>query len=229
MDKLAGFVRNNIKWYIMTMVNLGFVMFVYRDNPPFAVQLAALIGVIYLGMTLLPKNILYWLPVSWTALRGRVQNLVVMRRDFGITAGFTFLIHAILALVAYGNFEASFLFMKSNVFGVAALFIFIALLLTSSNASIRYLRARWRSLHSLIWLGVPFILIHSLLAKAAFQGDYDLLGIAGVIGLILFVLLEAALILINPQKPFLDKWKHVRLILIGTILAMLLFLVYPNK
>jgi sulfoxide reductase heme-binding subunit YedZ len=118
----------------------------------------------------------------YAALRGRRYPVSAdIRRDFGIWSGLVAIAHVVAGLQVHlrGKMWEYFVrptkgvllpridpFGAANYTGLAAALIFVALLVTSNDASLRTLGAeRWRSLHAL----ATWALILTLLHAAAYQ------------------------------------------------------------
>lgn len=222
-------IKRNWLWLVLTGSTHLILFLIYTVDMEQAVKTAALLGTVYLLLTLVPNNVVMWVPTQYIKLIAVLRKLVVLRRDFGITAGLVFALHASFALASYAGWDFAFILTKPIIFGEIALIIFALLLLTSSAISIRLLKEKWKLLHSLVWVAVPFVLLHSMVAELFYRNEYSTIGILGFGGLILSVLAEAVLFLRNPQKQVAHKWRHLRLIILGCVLALALFLLYPTK
>lgn len=95
---------------------------------------------------------------------GRI-NLMRFRRALGLLA-FTY---AALHLASWVVLDMGLLWSQMLrdvakrpylIFGALAFVMLLALAVTSNNASIRRLGRKWRSLHKLVYLAVPLVVIH---------------------------------------------------------------------
>jgi len=118
----------------------------------------------------------------YAALRGRRYPVSTdIRRDFGIWTALVAIVHVVVGLQVHlrGKMWEYFVhsakgtvlpridpFGAANYTGLAATLIFVALLATSNDASLRGLGTRrWRSLHRLVTWGLILTLLHA----AAYQ------------------------------------------------------------
>lgn len=222
-------IKRNWLWMILAGCAFALLFLIYRIDMEQAVKVAAFIGTVFLLMTLIPNNVVTWVPKQYTQLIGFLRKMIVFRRDFGIVSGLVFALHASFALASYAGWEFSFILTKPIIFGEIALVIFALLLLTSSAISIRLLKEKWKLLHSMVWVAVPFVLLHSMVAELFYRNEYSTIGILGFGGLILCVFVEAILFYRNPQRQVAHKWRHLRFVILGCVLALALFLLYPTK
>lgn len=222
-------IKRNWLWLVLTAFTHLALFLIYTVDMEQAVKTAALLGTVYLLLTLVPNNVVIWVPTQYTRLIAFLRKLIILRRDFGITSGLVFALHASFALASYAGWDFSFILTKPIIFGEIALVVFVLLLVTSSALSMRLLKEKWKLLHSLVWMAVPFVLLHSMVAELFYRNEYSTIGILGFGGLILSVLAEAVLFFRNPQRQVAHKWRHLRLIILGSVLALALFLLYPTK
>ncbi len=222
-------IKHNRFWWLLTLASAGLLWIVFRFEPLRAIKLGALLGTGFLGLTLVPNNSITWVPSSFQTLRQLLKWALVKRRDFGITSGIIFIVHALMSWIALGNLSVTFLFSQPILFGVVGLIILGILLLTSNDYSVHVLRRKWKVFHNLIWVAIPFLLLHSVLAATIFSGEYSKIGILGFGGLIGLVLVEVVLKLCFPKRVPASRWDHIKLVTIGVILAMALFVVYPSN
>lgn len=219
-------VKKNWLWFVLTVLVALLHFYTFRQSPGEAIIKSAQLGVVFLVLVLLPKNLIMWLPQDFIAIP-LLKKLVVWRRDLGIVSGILFAMHAMTATMQYGNFDPAYMFEKAILPGSIALIIVYILLLTSSSWSLKTLKQLWGKIQSLIWVAVPLALLHSIIATLGYRGEWSVFGIVGLGGLVVFVCIEAVLFFLHPDKIVVNKWKHLRLITIGSILALLLFFFYP--
>lgn len=219
-------VKKNWLWFVLTVLVALLHFYTFLQSPGEAIIKSAQLGVVFLVLVLLPKNIIMWLPQDFIAIP-LLKKLVVWRRDLGIVSGILFAMHAMTATMQYGNFDPAYMLDKAILPGSIALTIVYILLLTSSSWSLKTLKQLWGKIQSLIWVAVPLALLHSIIATLGYRGEWSVFGIVGLGGLVVFVCIEAVLFFLHPDKIVVNKWKHVRLITIGSILALLLFFFYP--
>lgn len=221
-------IKKNWLWVVLTLLSFGLHTFFYTLSPAEAIEKSAQLGTMFLLLVLIPKNLTMWLPQDFV-MQPLLKKLVVWRRDLGIVSGILFALHGITAMATYGNFQMSYFFDKAILPGFIALIIVYGLLLTSSSWSLRVLKQMWGKIQSLIWVAVPLVLLHSIIATMDYRGEYSTIGLIGFGGLIMLACIEAYFFAIHADRPVNNKWKHIRLIVIGSVLALLIFFFYPDK
>ncbi len=213
MKEIEKLIQNNYLWFLLSSfsITLAFLGEKVLDIP--IPKTSVYIGLFFLTLTILPpflksvsKSIQILKNYDKLFLKG-----VKLKRDLGITSGILFLSHAFFAWKNFADLNLNFLFEIEIITGALALIIFIILLLTSNQYSIKKLRANWKKVQSLVWLSIPLFLIHALLASSFFQGEIPKLTI-----------LFAFLIIIPPVFYFIKEKDKDRSILIiyGIIIAI---------
>jgi len=218
--------KKNWLWVLLSSFFTGLHIFIFQQSPGEAISKSAQLGVVFLVLVLLPKNLIIWLPQDFIMIP-LLKKLVVWRRDLGIVSGVLFALHAITASIQYGKLNPSYLISQTMLPGTIALVVFYALLLTSNSWSLKVFKQTWGKIQSLVWIAVPLALVHSVIATLGYRGEWSMFGIVGLGGLVAFACIEAMLFFLHPDKAVINKWKHIRLTLIGSILALLLFFFYP--
>jgi len=209
-------LKNNKNWLIISLVSLILVGIAGFLKKRAEVSISAYIGILFLVLTLIPKNLALLLPAGW---QKPFQAVGKYKRDFGITAGLLFLTHALLAWNIFGKLKPEFLVRGEIILGLIALIIFIALLLTSSKWSIRILKKNWKRLHILVWAAVPLAFLHSSIAALHFTNEMSIIAVVGF----------GSLYLLAFAQIFIKKWQHFALILVSWILGIILLSVaYPS-
>ncbi len=196
-------------------------------------KVSVYLGIVFLLMTLLPVNILAFLPSSLPqSLRSILNKMIANRRSLGITAGLLFILHALLSILTYGSFTPQFMFSKNIVLGTISMYIFMIILMTSNQAAQKFLRRRWKSIQLLVWLTPPLILAHSFLATWDFDGELTKVGLIAFGSLTLMPFVELALHAIrrkNPNIPIYNlKWSHAGLVLTGITVAALILSLFKK-
>jgi hypothetical protein len=97
----------------------------------------------------------------------------------------------------------------------------VVLLSTSTLASQKYLGKNWKRLHSIVWLAVPFIFLHSNLAAAAYLGVPSQIGFFATTTIIVFVFIEAIVYFLK-KRSFPIDWRHQVLIILGILISFLI-------
>lgn len=120
-------------------------------------------------------------------------NMMRFRRALGLLAfGYAALHLASWVVLDMGLFWAQMLkdVIKRPylIFGGAAFVMLLALAVTSNNASVRRLGRKWRSLHKLVYLAVPLVVVHWLWALKVWEAAPILWGVVTMILLSLRVI-----------------------------------------
>lgn len=127
----------------------------------------AINGALLLLLVLLPTNLLRF---GWWSRRGWVRFLARLRKPLGISAGIWFVAHSVVGTVEYldlsWNALPGELWIGDMAIGVLATLVFVALLLTSTDAAQRALGRNWKRLQRLVWFAVPLALVHTALSSA---------------------------------------------------------------
>ena len=224
------FLSRNYLWMVLIVLDTGVVYFFWHFlGQSDGIKAATYIGIAYLVLTLVPNNLIRWAPLSW---RGTLAHIARYKRDFGITAGLLFVMHGLLAVISLNGLNTRFLFSKPILFALVASTIFELMLITGNAWSVRYLKTYWKKLHSFVWFALPFALVHSVLASQLFTGDWSKVGVIGLGGLIVFVAWEAVMYLRYPDAPGANtplKWRHAKMVIGGILLALAIFVLYPQR
>lgn len=114
---------------------------------------------------------------------GLLRTLVGLRRQAGIVMFYFALFHFLYFAASQAGSPITLLLdilnmMSAYWYGAVALLILTPLFITSNAISTRVLKKWWKRLHRIIYIALPFILLHS----AAMEGE----GSAGAIALTLF-------------------------------------------
>jgi DMSO/TMAO reductase YedYZ heme-binding membrane subunit len=211
MTEIKKLIKNNYFWIFLSTLSIVVSFFgeqiIDKPSPKIAVYL----GLAFLTLTLLPpllksikllKN--YKKPIS---------KLIKLKRDLGITSGVLFIFHTIFVWKKFADFQLSFLFEIEIITGTLALLIFIILLATSNQYSIKKLKTNWRKIQSLVWLSVPLLLIHPLLTSTVYHEEIPKLTV-----------FFGILIIIPPIFYFIKEKNKERsyLLIVGIILSILI-------
>ncbi len=184
----------------------------------------AVIGAILLVFVLLPSNLLR---IKW-ARRRPIQALARLRKPLGISAGIWFVAHTIVGIVEYFDLSESLLrqlLIGDIAIGLVATLVFIALLATSNDASVRLLGSNWKRLHRLVWFAVPLALAHAALSSARLH-HLEPPGVLLFGTTIAFATFEwLALGRRRRSSARGDAWTHAGLVVAGLIVAILIYAV----
>jgi sulfoxide reductase heme-binding subunit YedZ len=143
----------------------------------------------------------------------RVPVNVDLRRDIGIWAGITGLIHVVLAfgtrysgeILPYFFYPDSFRplltrFGIANDFGLAATIVLILLLVTSNDWSLRKLKGkRWKSLQRLNYLLVALALLHTFLYQDISRREFAFTNITLVLTMVVLLIQALGFVLYRSQ------------------------------
>lgn len=225
MNKLkAIFLPNrevtNIQLMNGTLLVLVCVLFAIDRTS--AVHMAALVGTTIFALTLIPARLLGF---RWPkAIADEVLNIAYQGKWLGIWTCTWFVVYAAFALVQYygTTFVPTEFVQRETVLLSASLLIFVVLLSLSNKWSYAHLKW-WKQINMLIWLVVPFLFTHFLLAAKIF-GDVGyfwapwamlvLITIAGVSG-------------IFRAKPDYFAWWRIWLLVLGSLISALVVFLYP--
>lgn len=173
-------LKNKI-WIVTSFISLVIVAISFAIEDKLAIKVSVYLGLAFLVFTLVPPSIHKILPEK---LKTWNSKIIKYRRDVGVVSGILLVLHGMLATKIYGNFEISFSLSYPIITGFLAYWIFIVLLLTSSDFAVRKLKKNWKRLHYLVWLAVGLSFSHAILAKYLFdEKEYPTLA-AILIGLI---------------------------------------------
>jgi DMSO/TMAO reductase YedYZ heme-binding membrane subunit len=183
--------------------------------------ITSLIGTLFLLLTLLPNNLIR---INRFSGNQRLRNLAQYRKEFGISAGIWFVIHSILSVQKYFAPNIALIIQLTSreiISGFISLVVFVLLLITSNKWSQTILKENWKKLHSLVWLVLPLIMVHSALAPLYYEQKLLLPPLIIYGGLIGFAVVEYFLLNSQNQKNY---GQHMILVAIGTALAAIVTL-----
>jgi DMSO/TMAO reductase YedYZ heme-binding membrane subunit len=201
-----------LSWYTLTQWEGG--------QELWYLSVTAYIGMAYVLATMIPGNALrIGLFERW---KPQLRWLAVRRRTMGLMAALWFWGHYNLAISMRGpNAKQPSLpiseFHPVVDTGQVAIFIFLILFITSYKWAMRLLKGNWRRLHSLMWFAIPFILVHSVSTKIAFEDKMTHISLAMIGAIIAFAAYEFR-VLRSRNHP--DQWRHVIMLALGLIFAL---------
>ncbi|MFZ2026702.1 MAG: hypothetical protein WAV30_05430, partial [Microgenomates group bacterium] len=73
-------IKRNWLWLALTGCAHLILFLIYTVDMEQAVKTAALFGTVYLLLTLVPNNVVSWVPTQYTKLIAVLRKLVVLRR-----------------------------------------------------------------------------------------------------------------------------------------------------
>ncbi len=161
---------------VLLLIVVGAVLFY---DPPTAVQLAGLVGVVWLALLLIAPRLL-----KVVALRRWHKDFLQIAKQskwMGIWTAIWFWLHGWLVLFVYLDSTSILAIVTSavqreTVLGTASLFILLLLALISNNWSYHHIKA-WKHLNMLIWLVVPFGFTYAILASLRFTGEWPMFAV----------------------------------------------------
>lgn len=184
--------------------------------------MAALVGTTIFALTLIPARLL---GLRWPKqVDADLLRLAYQGKWLGIWTCLWFMVYSAFALVDYYGpaFRPELFAQRETVLLSASLVIFAVLLSLSNKWSYANIKW-WKQINMLIWLAVPFLFTHFLMAAHNF-GDVGyfwapwallaLVAIAGVSG-------------VFRAKPDYFAWWRIWLLLIGSLLSALVVFLYP--
>lgn len=206
---------------VLVLAISAYWLFATPAPPPYwMIAGMAWVGLVWLTLTLVPGNALRiaFLP-GW---KERWRALARRRRTFGLMAGLWFFGHYNLGVKFVRATEGSPAKIQQRLDpmldnGQIAAFIFLILFITSYGWAQRLLRSDWRRLHSLAWLVLPLILVHSLSIKWELEKAITTVSLAILTALFCFAAYEAVQ-LFKRNHP--DRWRHIAMIAVGTGIAL---------
>jgi hypothetical protein len=175
----------------MNALLVALVLVLYAIDQPSGVQMTALVASVVLAVTLIPARLM---GLKWPA-KFDADLLQVARNGkwLGIWTCIWFILYTALALPTfYGpNFQPVQLIQRETFTLTLALLIFVCLLTLSNKWSYAHVRW-WKQINMLIWLTVPLLFAHLLLAGNVFNNAgafwpsyvmFGLIALAGVSGI----------------------------------------------
>jgi hypothetical protein len=207
---------------LMNVTLLVLVCILFAIDRLSAVHMAALVGTTIFALTLIPARLLgFKWPKKFAA---DLLSISYQGKWLGIWTCAWFMIYAAFALVQYYGllFLPSQFVQRETVLLSASLVIFIVLLSLSNKWSYAHVKW-WKQINMLIWLTVPFLFTHFLLAANVF-GDVGyfwapwallaLSAIAGISGIF------------RAKRDYFAWWR-IWLLLIGSGVSTLVVFFYP--
>lgn len=209
-------LKNNKIWLLLSSISFALVAISSLQAKNTPIKLSVYLGILYLCLTLIPNNLALILPAN---LKKWPNWVAKYKRDFGISAGLMFLVHASLAWNFFGKLELDFIFRGEIILGFLANIIFVLLLLTSSQWSKRVMKKNWKRLHILVWAAVPLAFFHSNLATVYYDGEISNLAVIGFGSLYLLAFIQL----------FFKKWQHFAIVFVAWLLSLaIMVMAYPQ-
>ncbi|MCL4247500.1 MAG: ferric reductase-like transmembrane domain-containing protein [Anaerolineae bacterium] len=173
-------LRTHIALALISLAGIGAIKVFYV--PRGGLDYVITVGAGYTSLLLIGVSLI--IGPLWLIVRRRNPVNVYLRRDVGIWAGITGLLHVAFGLFlnARGNILSNFLRLDtdgaprlllegrglSNNIGLVAMLVLIALLVTSSDLMLRRLKGkRWKTVQRLNYLLAVLVLAHTLIYQQA--------------------------------------------------------------
>src|SRR6266702_6126165 len=201
---------------LMNITLLALVCILFAIDRPSAVHMAALVGATIFALTIIPARLL---GLKWPkAIADDLLTISYQGKWFGVWTCTWFIVYAAFALVQYygAPFTPTQFVQRETVLLSASLVIFVVLLGLSNKWSYAHVKW-WKQINMLIWLAVPFLFTHFLLAANVF-GD---VGYFWAPWTLLVLMAIAGISDIFRAKPGYFAWWRIWLLLLGSLISAL--------
>jgi len=225
MEKLKAIFLPNYEVRTIQLMNvtlLALVCVLFAIDRLSAVHMAALVGTTIFALTIIPARLL---GLKWPKrIADDLLSIAYQGKWLGIWTCTWFIVYAAFALVQYYGtpFVPSQFVQRETVLLTASLFIFVVLLSLSNKWSYAHVKW-WKQINMLIWLAVPFLFTHFLLAANIF-GD---VGFFWAPWALLALMAAAGVSGIFRAKPDYFAWWRIWLLALGGLLSALVVFLYP--
>jgi|GEM_PF-2660122 len=226
MNKLKPIYFPNHEVQTIQLANIALVICVivlFMIDQFSGVHMAALVGTSMLALTLIPARLLglkWWSP----SIDADLLKVSYQGKWLGIWTCIWFMLYASLALVNYYGvpFTPMHFVQRETVLLTASLVIFVVLLSLSNKWSYAHVKW-WKQINMLIWLVVPFLFTHFLLAANIF----------GAIGyfwapwtLLVLMALAGVSALFRAKRDYFAGMR-LWLLVLGSLVSALVVFLYP--
>lgn len=225
MGKLRQIYAPNHEVLTIQLANLALlvcVVILFAIDQASGVHMAALTGTAMLALTLIPARLL---GLRWpSGIEADLLKLAYQGKWLGIWTCVWYVLYASLALVNYYGvpFEPTHFVQRETVLLSASLVIFAVLLSLSNAWSYAHVKW-WKQINMLIWLVVPFLFTHFLMAAHIF-GD---VGYFWAPWALLGAMAVAGLSGIFRAKPDYFAATRIWLLVVGSLVSALVVFLYP--
>jgi hypothetical protein len=207
---------------LMNLTLLVLVCILFAIDRPSGVHMAALVGTTIFALTLIPARLL---GLKWLKrLEPELLRVSYQGKWLGIWTCSWFVLYTAFVLVQYygTTFVPTELVQRETVLLTASLLIFVVLLGLSNKWS--YANVKWwKQINMLIWLAVPYLFVHFLLAAKVF-GDVGYFWAPWVL-LVAMALSGVSGVFRAKRDNF--AWWRVWLLVIGSLVSALVVFFYP--
>lgn len=214
--------RDVLNIQLMNVTLLVLVGALFGIDHMSGVYMAALVGTTIFALTIIPARLL---GLKWPKrIADDLLSIAYQGKWLGIWTGVWFAVYAAFALTQYygTSFALTQLMQRETVLLSASLVIFAVLLSLSNKWSYAHVRW-WKQINMLIWLTVPFLFTHFLLAANVF-GD---VGYFWAPWALLVLMALAGLSGVFRAKPDYFAWWRVWLLALGSLVSALVVFFYP--
>lgn len=207
---------------VMNLTLLALVVMLFAIDQASGVHMAALVGTTIFAFTIIPARLL---GLRWLRrIEPDLLRISYQGKWLGIWTCIWFVVYAAFALADYygAPFVPTQFIQRETILLSASLLLFVILLSLSNKWSYAHVKY-WKQINMLIWLTVPFLFTHFLLAAHIF-GD---IGYFWVPGTLLGLMAIAGISAIFRAKPDYFAAMRIGLLGLGTLVSVLVVLFYP--
>jgi hypothetical protein len=187
-----------------------------------AVHMAALVATTIFALTIIPARLL---GLKWPKrIADDLLKISYQGKWLGIWTCIWFMMYAAFALVQYYGvpFYPTQFVQRETVLLSASMVIFVVLLTLSNKWSYAHVKW-WKQINMLIWLTIPFLFTHFLLAANVF-GDVGYFWAPWT--LLVLMVIAGVSVLFRAKRDYFAWWR-IWLLLIGSLLSALVVFFYP--
>lgn len=207
---------------LMNVTLLVLVCILFAIDKLAAVHMAALVGTTVFALTIIPARLLGY---KWPKkIADDLLSISYQGKWLGIWTCTWFIVYAAFALVQYYGvpFMPVLFVQREMVLLSASLLIFVVLLSLSNKWS--YANVKWwKQINMLIWLAIPFLFTHFLLAANVF-GD---VGYFWAPWALLILMVVAGISVLFRAKRDYFAWWRLWLLVAGSLVSALVVFFYP--
>jgi len=210
----------NIQLANLTLLVLVCVLFAIDQVS--GVHMAALVGTTVFALTIIPARLLGF---KWPKkFADDLLTISYQGKWLGIWTCVWFIVYTAFALVHYygASFVPAQLVQRETVLLSASLLIFVVLLSLSNKWSYAHVKW-WKQINMLIWLAIPFLFTHFLLA-ASTLGD---IGYFWAPWTLLVLMAISGISAVFRAKRDYFAWWRIWLMLLGSLVSALVVFLYP--
>jgi hypothetical protein len=207
---------------LMNVTLLVLVFILFAIDKLAAVHMAALVGTTVFALTIIPARLLGF---TWPKkIAEDLLRISYQGKWLGIWTCAWFILYSAFALVEYygAPFLPVQLVQRETVLLCASLLIFVVLLTLSNKWSYAHVKW-WKQINMLIWLAIPFLFTHFLLAANIF-GDVGYFWAPWA--LLVLMALSGISVLFRAKRDYFAWWR-LWLLVIGSLVSALVVFFYP--